>query len=173
MDEILHSGADISDYEIAQKSPEEIGYPFLRGAQGLPAEAVPYENDPIDSYEETKGFPYTAAKLGYNENFKIDPQIEMKIRAVDEYVIQKMQEEGTSTSKIGFDTIFNRMIQMLGESPEESRNRGTLSKIVDSLFLQVSIANRKSSQVYLKDFTKQYETKRIQDSLLILKAALA
>lgn len=172
MDQKLHSGADLSDYDIAQKSPEEIGYPFLRGAQSTPLEASTYEDDPIASFEETKGFPYTASKLGYNENFKLDPQVEMKVRAVDEYIQQKMQDERTSNSKVGFDTILNRMLQMLGESPEESRNRGTLSKVLDSLFLQVSIANRKSSQAYLKDFTKRYETKRIQDSLLKLKAAL-
>jgi len=172
MDDKLHSGADFSDYDVAQIKPEDTGYPFLRGAQGLPAEASQYVDESVDTYEESNGVPYTAMKLGYNENFKIDSQVEMKVRAIDEYILLKMHEEGTSKSKVGYDTIFNRMTQMLGESPEEAKNHNSRTKILDNLFMQVSIANRVSSKTYLKNFAQKYQKQHIKNTLSKLKALI-
>lgn len=167
----LQSGADFSDYAIAQKSPEEIGYPFLRGAQGLPAEAQDYQDDTISNYEEANGVPYTAVMLGYGQHAKIDPQVELKIWAVDEHIRKTMADEGVRDSKVGYKTIYTRLTQDL-EGAESAKNHNTMTRLLDTLFMRVALANRVSSKTYLQKVVVQHEHVKTDRALKRLKTSL-
>lgn len=157
MDEkILKSGADASDYAVAQVPAEEQGYPFLRGAKGETPEAMNYQDAPLDNYEKETGIPYLAARLGYGQNVKVDPMVEMKVRAIDEHVRSTMQKEGMTNSKTAFETVLRRMAESLGESLEGAKNHGSLTKLLDSLFMQVSFANGMSSKTFLAHYRQKY-----------------
>lgn len=171
-DKKLHSGADFTDYDTGQKSPEEIGYPFLRGAQSLPEEAIHFDDTTISKFEEKNGLPYAAVKLGYGDKFSLDPQVEMKVRAIDEHIRQTMQQEGLKDTPFSYQTILARMAGKLADSIEGARNHNQIKGLLDNLFMQVAFANGKSSKTFLQEFSKRFSQSRVDKLLVQLGAEL-
>lgn len=172
MDDKLHSGADFSDYEVGQLKPEDIGYPFLRGAQSLPSEASTFEDSKISEFEDKNGLPYTAVKLGYGDKFTLDPHVEAKVRAIDEHIRQTMQEEGLRDSPIGYKTVLERMAGKMSESLESAKNHDSMKGLLEMLFIQVSLANGRSSKTFLQESLKRFSEQRVTKLLSQLKETL-
>lgn len=140
-------------------------------------EAMPYSDEQISTYETTNGFPFTASKLGYNENIKIDPYVEMKVRAVDEHIQQVIRDERLRDSKVGYDTVFKRLCANLGEPYERMIQGGNQGQLLESLFMNVALSNKMSSKTFLKEFTRKYSERRVsilkqqlKEGLIALKA---
>lgn len=146
------------------------GRVILRGGQALPAEAVQYDDQPVSTYIETQGIPFTAEALGYKDSIKLDPAIEMKVHAIDEHIRMKMQEEGLRDSRIGYKTIFSRLTG--GKNLNDSMTHAERTRILDNLFMQVSLENRMSSKTFLQHYTKRFAAQRIEKLTNLLKSEL-
>ncbi len=157
------------DLEI-EKSIGKTDRVIMRGGSALPAEASTYIEDRIDTYEENHGVPYTAAKLSLENT---DHVTDAKIRAIDEYIRMEMLENGFLNTPKGYNAIFDRMAKSLGETIEGAKNSNTMHKVIDNLFMQVSLANRMPSKTYLPVMLKKFSeqrvsklSKQLQDALL-------
>lgn len=154
----------MSDWELPR-------LPIHRG-QSAPPEDSPYTDVIVSEFESSQGHPYTAERLGFKDNFNLNPFVEMKVRAIDEHILNVIRDEGLRDSPIGYKTVLDRMLANLGQSLE-SLSRGKQLQALDSLFSQVSVANRQSSKTFLKTFEKGYNTRKVASLKQQLKDALA
>jgi len=132
-------------------------------------EAIPYSDSPISTYEMEAGKPFTATKLGFD---KMDQICEIKVRALDEHIQKIMGKEGLRDSQIGYNTIFNRMVEKTGFSFEEAAKSGKAGKVLDALFTQIALMNRVSSMTFLRGLIKQYDIRRVESLKSQLRAGM-
>ena len=73
--------------------------------QGLPNEANEYEDLQISEYEQQNGVPYLVDKLQIKTDYMFDPDVMLKVRAVEEFIFKEIRSGELRDSKVGYETI--------------------------------------------------------------------
>lgn len=138
----------------------------------LPAESIDYEPVELSSYEQEHGVPYIVEKLKLHTPFRLDNKISTMARGVDEYLLQKMEEEGLRDGATGYETILERMLSRFPDSLERVIQKKEGGKVLDFLFREAALSERLSTDTYLKIVDERMKYKRVENLTNQLKSLL-
>lgn len=140
--------------------------------QGLPNEANEYEDLQISEYEQQNGVPYLVDKLQIKTDYMFDPDVMLKVRAVEEFIFKEIRSGELRDSKVGYETILERMMTRLPDPLERMIQQKENQKALQFLFLQASMDAKLSGESYLKKVKSSMKEKRVGFLLSQIKTGL-
>ena len=143
-------------------------FPTDKGGE-VAIEDLNYEPGIVSQYEAEKGVPYIVDKLSIKEDFRIDPQIEILARGVDEFILNQINRD----SSVSYETILERMLNKLPEPFERMMQGKKNIQILERLFSEVSINNSMSSKTYKEVLEESIKAQRVENLKQELKSKLS
>ena len=138
----------------------------------LPIEALDYQPETIESYQNKNGKPYLVDRLMIDIGYKIDPSVEVKIAAVNELFERTIELESLRKGIASYNNVLERFISKAFPEFEREVRRGNGIKILEQLFNEAAIRNRMSSESYLKHYSDKLREQKISYLLGELKRQL-
>ena len=115
------------------------------------AEDVGPEAREISEFEAREGHPYIVEKLRISNDFRIDPAVEAKALAVDDFIRSQSHAETTAS----YDMTLTRLLEGLPESLESILLQKGGVRVLERMFTEASISNKKSSDGYLEEYRRK------------------
>ena len=132
------------------------------------AEDVGPEAREISEFEAREGHPYIVEKLRIRNDFRIDPAVEAKALAVDDFIRGQSHAETTA----GYDMTLTRLLEGLPESLESILLQKGGVRVLERMFTEASISNKKSSDGYLEEYRHKLAIQKVASLKYQLKLAL-
>lgn len=141
----------------------------LERENSLPPEASTVVDKQVSINQE----PLIVSKLNLSPLFKMNPALEVKAIAVDRYIRAQMQKEGLSDTEVAYMQVLNRYFLGDTESLEQSVRSGKSDKVIERIFRELALHNKKSSATFVKQMTLQVKKEKVAQAIKDLKDTLA
>lgn len=106
---------------------------------------------------------FTASVLQVKDGSEIDFDIEVMARVIDSFLKGEIVNENLKVSEMAFKNKLDNLTQKLGISINGELLKGNNLKVLERLFSEVAVNNKKSSKTFIKQMREEVKKARVKD----------
>ena len=129
----------------------------------VPLEEIPSKYEPKELDFDLGKQSITASLLKVKDDSELDFDIEVMARVVDNFIRDDISNESMKSSEVAFMDKFDKLMQRLGLSVQDEIRKGNSLKVLQRLFSEVAVNNKKSSKSFIKTMRDEVKKARIND----------